>query len=92
MHAWEHGCVWCRTVYHIQKADAPLPLSRPVLLQIEGEFPQILGIRESLIKYVFEPNAAKVLPLPPGSCRVYALAHFASESCWPLRHPFTSLI
>jgi hypothetical protein len=29
-------------------------------LQIESEFPQILPIRESLIKYVFEPNAAKV--------------------------------
>lgn len=28
--------------------------------QIESEFPQILPIRESLIKYVFEPNAAKV--------------------------------
>lgn len=31
-----------------------------MLLQIEGEFPQILGIRESLIKYVFEPNANEV--------------------------------
>lgn len=29
-------------------------------VQIEGEFPQILPIRESLIKYVFEPAAAKV--------------------------------
>jgi dTDP-4-dehydrorhamnose reductase len=28
-------------------------------VRIEGEFPQILGIKESLIKYVFEPNAAK---------------------------------
>lgn len=28
--------------------------------QIEGEFPEILPIKESLIKYVFEPNAAKV--------------------------------
>jgi hypothetical protein len=27
--------------------------------QIEGEFPELLGIKESLIKYVFEPNAAK---------------------------------
>ncbi|GAB4816208.1 hypothetical protein N2152v2_003254 [Parachlorella kessleri] len=27
--------------------------------RIEGEFPEILPIRESLIKYVFEPNAAK---------------------------------
>lgn len=27
-------------------------------LQIEGEFPHILGIKESLIKYVFEPAAA----------------------------------
>lgn len=27
--------------------------------RIEGEFPEILGIKESLIKYVFEPNAAK---------------------------------
>ena len=30
--------------------------------QIEGEFPQILPIRESLIKYVFEPAAEKVQP------------------------------
>ena len=29
-------------------------------VQIEGEFPQILGIRESLIKHVFEPNGTKV--------------------------------
>ena len=29
-------------------------------VQMEGEFPQMLGIKESLIKYVFEPNAAKV--------------------------------
>jgi hypothetical protein len=29
-------------------------------LQIESEFPRILPIKESLIKYVFEPNAAKV--------------------------------
>lgn len=27
--------------------------------RIEGEFPELLGIKESLIKYVFEPNAAK---------------------------------
>ncbi|KAK9821759.1 hypothetical protein WJX81_004923 [Elliptochloris bilobata] len=27
--------------------------------RIEGEFPQLLPIRESLIKYVFEPNAAR---------------------------------
>lgn len=27
--------------------------------RIEGEFPEILPIKESLIKYVFEPNAAK---------------------------------
>ena len=27
---------------------------------MESEFPQMLGIKESLIKYVFEPNAAKV--------------------------------
>jgi len=27
--------------------------------RIEGEFPEILGIKESLIKHVFEPNAAK---------------------------------
>lgn len=30
------------------------------LLQIQSEFPEILPIRESLIKYVFEPNAKKV--------------------------------
>lgn len=29
-------------------------------VQISGEFPELLPIRESLIKYVFEPNAAKV--------------------------------
>lgn len=29
-------------------------------MQIQSEFPQILPIKESLIKYVFEPNAAKV--------------------------------
>ena len=29
-------------------------------MQIEGEFPQLLGIKESLIKYVFEPNGARV--------------------------------
>jgi hypothetical protein len=28
--------------------------------QFESEFPQMLPIKESLIKYVFEPNAAKV--------------------------------
>ena len=27
--------------------------------QIESEFPGLLPIRESLIKYVFEPNAAR---------------------------------
>lgn len=27
--------------------------------RIQSEFPEILGIKESLIKYVFEPNAAK---------------------------------
>lgn len=31
-----------------------------LLIQIESEFPQILGIKESLIKYVFEPSAEKV--------------------------------
>lgn len=35
-----------------------LPPPRPI--QIEGEFPELLPIKESLIKYVFEPNAAKV--------------------------------
>ena len=25
--------------------------------RMEGEFPELLGIKESLIKYVFEPNA-----------------------------------
>ena len=33
-----------------------------VPLQIEGEFPEILGIRESLIKHVFEPAALQVCP------------------------------
>jgi hypothetical protein len=37
----------------------------PVLLQIEGEFPEILGIRESLIKHVFEPAALQVRPILP---------------------------
>ena len=27
--------------------------------RMKGEFPELLGIKESLIKYVFEPNAAK---------------------------------
>jgi 3,5-epimerase/4-reductase len=27
-------------------------------VRIESEFPEILGIKESLIKYVFEPAAA----------------------------------
>ena len=31
-----------------------------IWLQIEGEFPEILGIRESLIKHVFEPAALQV--------------------------------
>lgn len=31
-------------------------------MQIEGEFPEILGIRESLIKHVFEPAALQVSP------------------------------
>ena len=35
-----------------------------ILAQIEGEFPQILPIRESLIKYVFEPAAAQVRRFP----------------------------
>ena len=30
------------------------------VMQFKGEFPELLGIRESLIKYVFEPNAQKV--------------------------------
>jgi hypothetical protein len=39
-----------------------LLLQLPLLLrlQIQSEFPEILPIKESLIKYVFEPNAAKV--------------------------------
>ena len=28
-------------------------------MQFKSEFPELLGIKESLIKYVFEPNAAK---------------------------------
>jgi 3,5-epimerase/4-reductase len=28
-------------------------------MQMEKEFPEMLPIKESLIKYVFEPNAAK---------------------------------
>ena len=35
-------------------------VSVSMLLQIEGEFPEILGIRESLIKHVFEPAALQV--------------------------------
>lgn len=27
--------------------------------RMKGEFPELLGIKESLIKYVFEPNAEK---------------------------------
>jgi hypothetical protein len=29
-------------------------------MQIEGEFPELLNIHDSLRKYVFEPNAARV--------------------------------
>ncbi len=29
------------------------------VMQMEKEFPEMLPIKESLIKYVFEPNAAK---------------------------------
>ena len=29
------------------------------LFQFEKEFPELLPIKESLIKFVFEPNAAK---------------------------------
>ncbi len=37
---------------------SPVHMIQPVLLpQIESEFPEILPIRESLIKHVFEPNA-----------------------------------
>ncbi len=31
-----------------------------ILMQIEGEFPDLLPIRESLIRYVFEPNSHQV--------------------------------
>jgi hypothetical protein len=31
-----------------------------LLLQFKGEFPELLDIKSSLIKYVFEPAAAKV--------------------------------
>ena len=27
--------------------------------RMKGEFPELLGIKESLVKYVFEPNAEK---------------------------------
>lgn len=36
--------------------------------QIEGEFPDLLPIRESLVKYVFEPNAKKVRAAPRAVC------------------------
>lgn len=32
-------------------------------MQIEGEFPEILSIKDSVRKYVFEPNARKVRAL-----------------------------
>lgn len=34
-------------------------LTSGCVAQIESEFPGLLPIRESLIKYVFEPNAAR---------------------------------
>ena len=47
--------------------------------QIEGEFPEILGIRESLIKHVFEPAALQVRPtsLP-------CVAFMLPPSCHPI--------
>ena len=41
------------------------------VVQIEGEFPQIQPIRESLIKYVFEPAAEKVQPMVPSLCHPF---------------------
>ena len=41
-------------------ADYGCSLISYALAQIEGEFPEILGIRESLIKHVFEPAAQQV--------------------------------
>ena len=47
--------------------------------QIEGEFPEILGIRESLIKHVFEPAAQQVclrtFPHSPQALTPQRLSH-----------------
>ena len=40
-----------------------------MVMQIEGEFPEILPIKESLIKYVFEPNAKQVRLVPVSASR-----------------------
>ena len=45
-------------------ADFGCSLILHALAQIEGEFPEILGIRESLIKHVFEPAAQQVCLRP----------------------------
>ena len=45
-------------------ADFECSLMLHALAQIEGEFPEILGIRESLIKHVFEPAAQQVCLRP----------------------------
>lgn len=56
------GCPLSAALFPSRAALAPFLKThnefQPSLSQIEGEFPNILPIKESLIKYVFEPAAA----------------------------------
>jgi 3,5-epimerase/4-reductase len=54
--------VWiCRENFTVEEQARVIvaPRSNNLLdtARMKGEFPELLGIKESLIKYVFEPNA-----------------------------------
>lgn len=52
-----------RTPWHARASHLHPPTTTTTTaatLQIEGEFPELLGIKESLIKYVFEPASKHV--------------------------------
>jgi len=70
------------TIYFSIDAEAVLLLKvvQCSYLQIEKEFPEILPIKQSLIKYVFEPNAVKVR-------RVFVLSWVRSVCCLLRRTP-----
>ena len=53
---WQEG----RSLWGLCAVASAMPERVCCALQIEGEFPEILGIRESLIKHVFEPAALQV--------------------------------